>query len=501
MQHHAAPLLAVTLLVLTVASVATEVPTPSDVTAQVDLLDRGVGGGGGPSDPPAFKRNYQPLGAIANYGEEASPFYLNGRLYMMESVMGLMPPDGSQGAHSFFCVYDAATGEAVACPESSSAFAFCSAVVDHTAPPQRLWVFCSAWDRANHSYCGPQPPTGSWGCGACADAMRGLGGGCVVASWSTEDLQTWSGPTKALTLPLNETVPNVGVSMVGEAFGSKAADGLPELAQGESLREQSTPAATNLAPRRPRRRRENAAPTVAAPPPPALLVPTHQAFMAIENSNLPLAINTGTDRDLSENWHLLPFNRSAPACSRGAAYCSPDVACPTARYNPMDGFYYVFGGGNDITITRSRDLVAWEPRNMSIATHCIAESICLRYRPPCPPTATNYEACCIASPDCSAASGEGQIASGYFTGYWQNRSDCHSDGTHCRRDYLGNLSQWDWSVNDADFCDEGGKGPTRFIYAMCEQTAPRNASRTGGGGGYHMGVYPGNESQWLSSFY
>ena len=47
----------------------------------------------------------------------------------------------------------------------------------------------------------------------------------------------------------------------------------------------------------------------------------------------------------------------------------------------------------------------------------------------------------------------------------------------------------------------GGAAPTRFIYAFSEQTAPRNASRAGGGGGYHMGMYAGSEAEWLGSFY
>ena len=34
---------------------------------------------------------------------------------------------------------------------------------------------------------------------------------------STEDLHSWSGPSKALTLPMNETVPNVGVSLVADS--------------------------------------------------------------------------------------------------------------------------------------------------------------------------------------------------------------------------------------------------------------------------------------------
>jgi hypothetical protein len=187
-------------------------------------------------------------------------------------------------------------------------------------------------------------------------------------------------------------------------------------------------------------------------------VPKHQAFMAVENGDMPLAINVGNDGDLSQNWQILPVNRSSDACrhSKPGFSCEPGVACPTARYNPVDEYYYVFGGGNDIEITRSKDLVVWEKRNMSLATHCIAEEICLQHRKPCTETATNYEECCAKSPDCTAASGEGQIAPGYFTGYWANRSDCNHNG--CRRDFLGNLSDWNWSVNDADFCDEGGKG-------------------------------------------
>jgi hypothetical protein len=182
-----------------------------------------------------FKRNYQPQGAWGDFGQEASPFFLNGKLYHMQTVMGKMPEDGSEGSHSFFCVYDALTGEKIVCPESSSRYAFCSAIVDHTVPAeQQLWVFCSAWDRANHSYC-PQPPppppparggvfataeqrarssTVGWGCGACSDAQRHTGPGCHVGAWSTTDLKSWTGPAKAVTLPLPATVPNVGATMV-----------------------------------------------------------------------------------------------------------------------------------------------------------------------------------------------------------------------------------------------------------------------------------------------
>ena len=403
-----------------------------------------------PSSPTGivFERNFKPEGAWGDgHGQEASPFFLNGRLYMMQSQMGHFPADGSQGVHSGFCVFDARSGEVVpgSCPDSSSGFAFCSAIVDHTAPPQKLWVFCSAWDRANRTYCTP----GAWGCGPCADALHGKGRGCYVGSWMTEDLHTWDGPHPAVTLPLNQTVPNVGASMV-----------------------------------------------VSSAPVPGL--PKHQAFMALENNEYPIAINTGSDRDLSKNWELLRHGQHGVNTF--------GLACPSARYNPIDKFYYVFGGGNDIAIARTSDFQTWERRNMSMMTHCIALEVWLRFRPACKLDAKSYEACCITPPDCSPASGEGQIAPGYFTNYWKNRSDCRNAGQpnqSCRRDLLGNISQWDWSVNDADFTDEGGAGPTRFIYGMCQQTKPANSSDDNyhGGGGYHIGTFPGNEFQWLSSFF
>ena len=180
------------------------------------------------------------------------------------------------------------------------------------------------------------------------------------------------------------------------------------------------------------------------------------------------------------------------------------------RFDPEGGYYYVFGGGNDVMITRSQDLSSsssWERRNMSMATHCIAFDTCVQFRPACTADAVDFQECCGISPDCSPASGEGRIAPGYFTEYWANESDCHgtntADGTSvvCRRDFLSNMSGWDWSVSDADFCDEGGRAPTRFIYAANQQTKPKNATTGAGGGGYHMGVFNGTELEWLRSFF
>ena len=98
-------------------------------------------------------------------------------------------------------------------------------------------------------------------------------------------------------------------------------------------------------------------------------LPLHQAFMALE-SPAALAINTGADRDLSNNWQLLPMSDEG--------YTTHGMACPTTRYNPKDSFYYVFGGGADIILTRSRDLKTWTRANTSLATGCISNDVCLR---------------------------------------------------------------------------------------------------------------------------
>ena len=49
----------------------------------------------------AFERNFKPEGAWGDHGQEASPFFLNHKLYMMQSIMGRFPADGSQGGHRF----------------------------------------------------------------------------------------------------------------------------------------------------------------------------------------------------------------------------------------------------------------------------------------------------------------------------------------------------------------------------------------------------------------
>ena len=110
-----------------------------------------------------WQPNYEHLGAWVGSSLESSPLFFKGNLYLMASRMGRFPRDGSNGSHSYFCIMDGRTGEEVSCPPTSSGHAFCSSIVDHTGPAERVWVFCSAWDRANQTSC--KDPL--WGCGAC----------------------------------------------------------------------------------------------------------------------------------------------------------------------------------------------------------------------------------------------------------------------------------------------------------------------------------------------
>ena len=65
---------------------------------------------------PAWSPNFEHLGAWTGDNLEASPLFYRGALLLMMSQMGEFPPGG---AHSFFCVFDGATGERLSCPTSS----------------------------------------------------------------------------------------------------------------------------------------------------------------------------------------------------------------------------------------------------------------------------------------------------------------------------------------------------------------------------------------------
>ena len=269
--------------------------------------------------PPTLQPHYTLIGAWNTHFLCGSPLWFRGKKYWMASKID----EPSMPGHSHFCLHDGATGESLSC--SGKDHFFFSSIVDHTGnstAEEKIWVFGSAWNRANrsaeseseagdHDRARARSNTSGWGSGPCAAAAQGKGAGCEVGAWSSSDLKTWT-YSKILTLPLPFTVPNVGAGMI------------------------------------PRKNQ----------PTPARGLPRHQAFMALEDSKASLAVNTGSGGNLHSGWELLPYACAAENCtSRARGGSSPPfagtpaahggfgLACPSARYNADDGYYYVFGGG------------------------------------------------------------------------------------------------------------------------------------------------------------
>lgn len=224
---------------------------------------------------------------------ESTPFNLNGRAFVQMAKMGPFPPDGL--GHSYFCVYDISTGEEMSCPAGSSGYAFQSSIVDDARGV--VWVFGSAWDRAQSS----APDCKPWGCGACAQ------GHCNVSVMSSTDAIHWEGPFVAVSLPANVTVPNVAVGFRPPAN------------------------------------------------PPAGL-PSHQAFMILESS-VSVAVNVGTDGDLAANWLLLNSSVFGVSGGTGEAGGCPAARYNPADefYYVMGGGNYV-----DVARSRNLTRNSWE---------------------------------------------------------------------------------------------------------------------------------------------
>lgn len=197
-----------------------------------------------------------------------------------------------------------------------------------------------------------------------------------------------------------------------------------------------------------------------------------QAFMALEGapkSPAPgvngryLAVNTGQDGNLGTNWQLLNFSTHNVGPYEDVCQAA---GCPAARWH--DGYFYVIGGGVDLARSANLSYGSWS-------------------RPPSDPVQWG---CAYGWEDCSNTSDYARIAPGFFTSYWA----AHDGG----RAFLGNLSEWNWSDSDVDFCDYNGT--TYFIFDVNAQNAPANW--TGRAGGFYgLGTFNGTYGEWLESFY
>ena len=231
------------------------------------------------------------------------------------------------------------------------------------------------------------------------------------------------------------------------------------------------------------------APVPRTTPAPAAGLPPHQAFMAFELS-YNIAVNIGTGGDLTKDWVVLPAEQ----------FGGQDVECPTVRYRAEDGYYYLFGdieSYGQIFIRRTKNLTvgSWESPTSSLIpvmeSPCIDRATAAKWSPK---GSRNYSKGLAPSEDCAPGQPMTQIADGFYTNYWKNGSDRGG------REFLKNLTAWQWSVNDPDFCDRGGKAPTYFIYGMCAQTHPQNWTGKVWGF-YQLGVFNGSELDFLASYF
>lgn len=161
--------------------------------------------------------------------------------------------------------------------------------------------------------------------------------------------------------------------------------------------------------------------------PPGL--PPHRYVMITEGATF--AINNNADGNLTTGWTTLGRSYGVPGCPEGCQ-------CPSIRFLPSDGHYYILTGGHNIWLLRSPDLQHWE-QPPSERTPFIAPSLA-----------------------------DGQVADG-FVG--NPATIAESDdwflarGLNTTTEMLQHLTDWDWNSNDADMCCESWGGASEVTRA------------------------------------
>eukprot|EP01052_Picozoa_sp_SAG31_P023172 SAG31_NODE_1891_length_6975_cov_11.419430_6_plen_528_part_00 len=341
--------------------------------------------------------SWKPLGAAA----EATPFRFKGKMYVMESVTGHTPgtPWPANEGGSYFRITELESGKVVKHVKESVGHAFFSAVVDHVT--DTVWVFGGAHNRGVE---------GKQSGGECDEGDPSQGSstgkpakGCYVGGWRSTDLLNWSQTFKTVRLEDGRSFYNNDVTIVR-----------PQYSNWQEVH--------------------------------GLVLPPHQAVMALESSklhspgNFAIAINTGTDGDLSrsEDWKVLPNVERLP-----------EHACPAITYDSARGDYYLTGGGHMQTLFRSRDLMKWQSSDGPLTL----------------------------APVGLAAAGKLDLAlsDAKIGPYFQSQWSALSDAQHgIALAYLKNMSKWGWGVSDYDWCCDDGESPTYMLYMISTQGHPKS---------------------------
>jgi hypothetical protein len=309
---------------------------------------------------------YQAMGVYTNtrwHAAESTPFRFKGKMFVMESVEGGGGFFTKEQGGSYFRITDMASGVVLRNVSESIGHAFFSAVVDDLRGV--VWVFGAAhhrgWDNK----------------GPCDDNSKSGGSaaqGCYVGAWSSTDLLNWSNTSKTVTFPDGNYTQNNDVTWVRPEYTDW------EVRHGTAL-------------------------------------PRHQAAMALEaeGGHFSVAINTGTDGDLSRtsDWQLLLGSHT------------PEHACPAFRHDAAHGYYYLTGGGETQNGPyRSLDLVRWTSSPYS-------------------PLTQNSVA--LARAGLQTLADRDAKISPYYASRWAELS---SEQTATMHAFLANVSHWSWGHSD-----------------------------------------------------
>jgi len=145
-----------------------------------------------------------------------------------------------------------------------------------------------------------------------------------------------------------------------------------------------------------------------------------------------VAMHAGADRNLTRGWTFAADGGDTGGFS----------ACPSVHYSEDDGNFYVIFGGQEIGLSRSRDLTHWEHAGSPLVTYDHAADVALS------PFLGIREQAAGTNP----ASAE------------------HATAAAVLRQNLAHPECWEFFVNDADFCcggpATGGGAPaaTAFVW-------------------------------------